>query len=139
MGYMLQCHSNSNTPAPDSNTIAKDLYDLTTSSSKNHGLIREVTTLSRAALFEVVTLLERAGCLCASFRQPHTKGLQLAEGIRSFTSLCRRHDAYLQSRMGTDVLLLQELLWPRDEVEQHRRKDEMDVLVRSVMRRLAWE
>lgn len=138
MGYMLQCHGNSGTQAPDSNTIARKLFELTSTRRNDFGFLQEVTALQYTALRRVVTLLERTDCLCVHHVPPHQPGLQLADGMKSFTALCRRHDAYLQSRMGSDAPLLQALLWARDETEE-RRRCKMDVLVRNVMRRLAWD
>ena len=138
MGCMLQRHSYNNSPAPDSHAIAKEVFELTSTNCADLGLVKEVTTCSYTTLVQVVNLLDRAGCVCMLYRPPNHQGLQLAEGMKSFTALCRRHDAYLEHRMGSDALLLRELLWPRDEHEE-RRRSKMDVLVRLVMRRLAWD
>ena len=141
MGCMLQRHSNNNSPALDCHTISKEVFELTSTRCADLALVKEVMTCSYTALVQVVNLLDRAGCLCKLYRPPNHQGLQLAEGMKSFTALCRRHDAYLENRMGSDASLLRELLWPRDEHEERRRSkmDGLVRLVRLVMRRLDWD
>ena len=90
--------------------------------------------ISHSKLSKVVKLLHSAKCI----ENVGTK-LYLWEGIHGFVDLRRRHDAYLERRMGSDASLLQDLLWPLDSAQEGWRADLMENIVQAVEKALMYK
>lgn len=95
--------------------------------------------VTNAQLRSVIVLLQRAECVVLH-GGPHVNTpitMRLAGGMRSFLDMRRRHDGYLETQMNTDeVPVLQDVLWPVDQKEQHRLQEEMGLVVNEIKRNL---